>query len=84
MKDLGVVEKLNKPEHNTVFALKELLKEAEEGEIVGMVYSLVHSDGKCSYGTVGSLDLQPNRLAGAISNSLLKFQLNHVIEYIPE
>lgn len=80
---LEVIKTLNKPEENTIGCLKTLLEDAESGEIIGIVYACIHGDGKCSYSKVGMLDLQPNRLAGAISNGLLHYQLGHVLEYIP-
>lgn len=80
---MKVVEKLKKPEANTIKALEDLLKGAKEGEIVGMCYAVIHSDGLCHNGKVGMLDWQPNRMAGAITNGLLRYQLGHVLEYVP-
>lgn len=81
--DMKLISKEKKPEAFTIAALKELLKKAEEGELVGIVYAALHEDGLCSYGKVGLLDLQPNRMAGAIANAQLQYQLNHVLEWQP-
>jgi predicted metal-binding protein len=80
---MKAVESINKPEKYTIKALEDMLEEAKSGEITGLVYAAVHGDGKCSHGEVGDLTSQPNRLAGALANALLKYQLDHVLEYTP-
>lgn len=84
MSKISELKKEKKPEKNTIEAIEWLLDLAKEGEIIGLTYALQHADGLTSYGEVGILDWQPNRMTGAIENMKLRYQLNHCIEYVPE
>ncbi len=80
---IKLVPKKIDPDPHTIDCLKDLLKQAESGEINSLIYVVQHSDELCSYGSVGYLDIQPNRMCGALENAKLVYQLNHCIEHVP-